>query len=516
MTRVIRTSGVSPTRSRIDSAYCIAAEYTGGPSAAASSPGPAPSRSVPGGRQPAPALGASPRGSSVARCAAATGPAVSVVQRGRRSGAPRRVRRGDHGIGNGASSAQTGEARGRSPAGEDLPAGTGGRDTARAVPPSTIGHDRAHRCAARSRRPRDRAVGRCRAASPGPVSGNRHRTAPAVERGGGRRPGARRRRRARRRGQIGMTPPIRPEDPAPPAGPEDGRGRRRRRPSRGSSGQVVGDDERIDPGPMRQPRGDPATGGRARRRRAAGARARRPRSGTRRRRGRCTADSREQHPVASATPVRRRRSRPDRLGRPSVSRRDRGGRAAAAATSAGAGAGADGPAGRPSSGWSASTTGPRIAARAVAHPARERRAPRAMPGRGERRARRQAGEGARRRGRQDPRRHPPAEVELLGAGHRERDDRRVRAQRDDRPAGPERAEPAGRAADGALGHLDEDAAVRDDRPRRGDVLLDADPPRQTGSRPAEPVDEALPPARGERRRGAAEEPGPRLGRAGRA
>ena len=37
-------------------------------------------------------------------------------------------------------------------------------------------------------------------------------------------------------------------------------------------------------------------------------------------------------------------------------------------------------------------------------------------------------------GRQDPRRHPPAEVELLGAGDRERHDRRVGPQGDDRPA----------------------------------------------------------------------------------
>ena len=42
-------------------------------------------------------------------------------------------------------------------------------------------------------------------------------------------------------------------------------------------------------------------------------------------------------------------------------------------------------------------------------------------------------------------RHPPAEVELLGAGHRERHDRGVGAHRDERPADAERPE-AARAA----------------------------------------------------------------------
>ena len=45
---------------------------------------------------------------------------------------------------------------------------------------------------------------------------------------------------------------------------------------------------------------------------------------------------------------------------------------------------------------------------------------------GERRARLEPGELARRGRRQDPRRHAPSEVELLGTGHRERQDRRHR------------------------------------------------------------------------------------------
>ena len=123
---------------------------------------------------------------------------------------------------------------------------------------------------------------------------------------------------------------------------------------------------------------------------------------------------------------------------------------------------------------SLATTGSRIAVsaslivRASVELARE-------PGAGSGSSGAEAGEGADRGRRQDPRAHAAAEVELLGAGDGERHDRGVGAQRDDRPAGAERPDPAGRAADGALGHLDEDAAVGDDRPRGGDVLVDADP-----------------------------------------
>ena len=124
-------------------------------------------------------------------------------------------------------------------------------------------------------------------------------------------------------------------------------------------------------------------------------------------------------------------------------------------------------------GWSASTTGPsRAASRSVMRRASVELL--ARTGSGQRGIWREPGELADRGRRQDARRHPPADVELLGAGHRERQDRRLRALRDDRPAVAHRAEAARRSADRALRHLDEDRAVREHRPRRGDVTVDAD------------------------------------------
>ena len=70
-----------------------------------------------------------------------------------------------------------------------------------------------------------------------------------------------------------------------------------------------------------------------------------------------------------------------------------------------------------------------------------------------------------------------------------------------RPGGP---------ADRALRHLDEDAAVPSDRPRRRHVVVHADAAAPDRQQPAEPVDQALPPARGEGRGAAAQEPGPGL------
>ena len=171
------------------------------------------------------------------------------------------------------------------------------------------------------------------------------------------------------------------------------------------------------------------------------------------------------------------------------------------------------PGGSTVSGCMASTTGPRIAARASlivwasANSSRD-------PGSGNGASGGESGEGAGRGGRQDPRAHPLAEVELLGAGHGERHDRGVGAHGDDRPAHAERPEPPRRPADRAFGHLDEDRPVGDDRARRRHVLLDADPAAPDREQPADVVDQPLTPARGEGRRGAAEEPGARLGRQG--
>ena len=145
------------------------------------------------------------------------------------------------------------------------------------------------------------------------------------------------------------------------------------------------------------------------------------------------------------------------------------------------------------SGWSSATTGPRTAARAALS-RRARSSSSRVPARAGAVPVRRRGAGHGRR-REDPRGHPPADVELLGAGHRERDDRRVRPQRDHRPADPERPDPAGRPADRPLRHLGEDAAVGDDRPRRRDVLVDADAAAPDRQEPAEPVDQR-PPASG--------------------
>ena len=146
-------------------------------------------------------------------------------------------------------------------------------------------------------------------------------------------------------------------------------------------------------------------------------------------------------------------------------------------------AGADGPAGRPSAGWIAWTTGSRSAVRASLMVARQHRARRASRAPGSASSGPRPASAAHRRGRQDPRGQPLAEVELLGPGDGERHDRRVGPQRDDRPAGPEWAGPSGRTADRALGHLDEDAAVGHHGPRRGDVLIDPDPAAPHGSSP---------------------------------
>ena len=174
-----------------------------------------------------------------------------------------------------------------------------------------------------------------------------------------------------------------------------------------------------------------------------------------------------------------------------------------------------GPAGRPSPGWTSRRRGRGApsARRSSVGPASSSAR---VPGAGSGASGAEAGERADRGRRQDPRGHPLAEVELLGAGDRERHDRGVGAQRDDRPAGAERARPAGRTADRALGHLDEDAAVGDHGPRRGDVLVDADPAAPDGQQAAEVVDQPLAPARGERRRAAPQEPGTWLGRQARA
>ncbi len=70
----------------------------------------------------------------------------------------------------------------------------------------------------------------------------------------------------------------------------------------------------------------------------------------------------------------------------------------------------------------------------------------------------------------------------------------------------------GRTADGPLGHLREDGAIGDHGAGRGHVLLDPDAAAPHRQESAKAVDEALPPARREGRRGAAEEPRARFRR----
>ena len=74
--------------------------------------------------------------------------------------------------------------------------------------------------------------------------------------------------------------------------------------------------------------------------------------------------------------------------------------------------------------------------------------------------------------------------------------------------------PTGRAADGALGHLDEDRPGIDDGTRRCHVLLDPDAAAPDGQQPTDPPDQPLAPGRGEGGRPAAQEPAARLGRQG--
>ena len=272
--------------------------------------------------------------------------------------------------------------------------------------------------------------------------------------------------------------------------------------------QRVREDERVDPGPMRQARRRSTR--RARRRPRSRGRCSRPRTSVRKPKTPCPSHpaSREQRRGMTPT-LARSAGRPGPVGRSAISRRGRGGPVGAAARSAACRSRRGCPGGSTVHGWSSSTTGPRTAARAslirraVSSSSRE-------PGSGSGAPSRQPGERAGRRGRQDPRRHPPAEVELLGAGHRERHDRRVGPERDDRPAVAERPDPAGRTADRALRHLDEDRPVArrpHAPPRRG--ASTPTPPRQTGSRPPSRWISRSRHARGERRRGAAQEPGPR-------
>src|SRR6266542_6643919 len=91
----------------------------------------------------------------------------------------------------------------------------------------------------------------------------------------------------------------------------------------------------------------------------------------------------------------------------------------------------------------------------------------------------------------DPGGHAAAHVELVGAGHRERYDRRPRPEGDQGPPDAERPKPAGRTAHGPLRHLDEDSAVRQDGPSRCDVPLDADAAAPDRQQPADTMDQPL-------------------------
>ena len=114
------------------------------------------------------------------------------------------------------------------------------------------------------------------------------------------------------------------------------------------------------------------------------------------------------------------------------------------------------------------------------------------------------------RRREHPGGHPAADVELLRAGHHQGDDRRARADGDQRGPWAEGSDAARWPGHGPLRHLDEHAAVAHDRQRRCDVTVHAHPAAPDRQQAAEPVDQALARARGEGRRAAAQEPGTRL------
>src|SRR2546422_3898258 len=81
---------------------------------------------------------------------------------------------------------------------------------------------------------------------------------------------------------------------------------------------------------------------------------------------------------------------------------------------------------------------------------------------------------------EDRGRHSATDVQLLGAGDGERNDRRPGTEGNQRPTDAERSDAPGRTAHRSFGHLGEDAAIGDDRPRGGDVRLDADPAAPDG------------------------------------
>ena len=124
----------------------------------------------------------------------------------------------------------------------------------------------------------------------------------------------------------------------------------------------------------------------------------------------------------------------------------------------------------------------------------------------------QTEQGPRRRHGQHARGQPAPDVQLLGARHRERQDRRARSKRDERRADPERREAPRRPSDAALGEEDEHATGIDHGAGRGQVLLDADAAAPDREHAAEAPQQPLLPALVERRRGTAEEPGTRLQR----
>ncbi len=112
----------------------------------------------------------------------------------------------------------------------------------------------------------------------------------------------------------------------------------------------------------------------------------------------------------------------------------------------------------------------------------------------------------------DPDPHALAEVQLLGPGEGDRQDRGAGAERDECRPIPERGGSVRWALDPALGNEHEDTAIGEDCLRRRDVLVDADAPAPHRQHPAQSVEEPLAPPCRERRGPAAKEPQARLER----